>query len=281
MSINRSNNRRRGRGSNRGPGSGGQGNRIDSRARGNAPQLLEKYRKLAHDASLNDDRVQTEYFLQFADHYFRVLADSRSQKDDQRPRHQHERDDYDEDSSGEDDGRADQSRDGSDRSDSGRGPSRGSRDERSAAQRQPRRNTRGNAGADGSWSGEDGPNERQDDEGEDTKGGDGDNPFVRDDRARPARGGPPRRKNGPVSDEGASDGGGLDPGSLPPSIGQREHDDQAAKGSDGSENGETDGAAGEPARAPRAAAKPRATRARVSKRPPADDGDQEALEAIS
>jgi hypothetical protein len=89
LNQNRNNNRRRGRGNNRGgPGGGGgiQGNRIDSRARGNAPQMLEKYRKLAHDASLNGDRVQTEYYLQFADHYFRVVADSRTQKDDQRPR---------------------------------------------------------------------------------------------------------------------------------------------------------------------------------------------------
>jgi hypothetical protein len=70
------NNRRRGRGNR--PGGGGNGqqlNRIDSRARGNAPQLLEKYRKLAQDAHLNGDRVQAEYYLQFADHYFRVLAD--------------------------------------------------------------------------------------------------------------------------------------------------------------------------------------------------------------
>src|SRR5690606_8657641 len=86
LNQNRNNNRRRGRGNNRGPGGGIQGNRIDSRARGNAPQMLEKYRKLAHDASLNGDRVQTEYYLQFADHYFRVVADSRSQKDEQRPR---------------------------------------------------------------------------------------------------------------------------------------------------------------------------------------------------
>ena len=87
MNQNRNNNRRRGRGSNRG-GQGGasQGNRIDSRARGNAPQMLEKYRKMAHDASLNGDRVQTEYYLQFADHYFRVVADSRTQRDEQRPR---------------------------------------------------------------------------------------------------------------------------------------------------------------------------------------------------
>ena len=47
--------------------------------------------QLAHDASLNGDRVQTEYYLQFADHYFRVIADMRSQKDDQRPRREHER----------------------------------------------------------------------------------------------------------------------------------------------------------------------------------------------
>ena len=101
LNTNRNNNRRRGRNNNRSQGGGGGnggGNRIDSRARGNAPQLLEKYRKLAHDASLNDDRVQTEYYLQFADHYFRVLADSK-QKDDARPRNQGDRgqsfDDYD------------------------------------------------------------------------------------------------------------------------------------------------------------------------------------------
>ena len=87
LNQNRNQNRRRGRGSNRGgQGGGNQGNRIDSRARGNAPQMLEKYRKLAHDASLNGDRVQTEYYLQFADHYFRVIADMRTQKDEQRPR---------------------------------------------------------------------------------------------------------------------------------------------------------------------------------------------------
>jgi hypothetical protein len=79
------NNRRRGRGNR--PQTGGQQlNRIDSRARGNAPQLLEKYRKLAHDAHLNGDRVQAEYYLQFADHYFRVLADQRLRQEEQRVR---------------------------------------------------------------------------------------------------------------------------------------------------------------------------------------------------
>ena len=90
MNNNR-NNRRRGRGNNRSQG-GGQLNRIDSRARGNAPQLLEKYKKLAHDASMNGDRVQAEYYLQFADHYFRVMADTRTRQDEQRARRDEGRD---------------------------------------------------------------------------------------------------------------------------------------------------------------------------------------------
>ncbi|WP_246447902.1 DUF4167 domain-containing protein [Novosphingobium flavum] len=83
---NRGNNRRRGRGNNRPQGGGQQVNRIDSRARGNAPQLLEKYRKLAHDAHLNGDRVTEEYYLQFAEHYFRVIADTRTRQEEQRAR---------------------------------------------------------------------------------------------------------------------------------------------------------------------------------------------------
>jgi hypothetical protein len=100
---NRGSNRRRGRGNNRQQGGGNQGNRIDSRARGNAPQMLEKYRKLAHDASLNGDRVQAEYYLQFADHYFRVIADSRVAKDDQRPQQQGNREPQYDDGYGDDD----------------------------------------------------------------------------------------------------------------------------------------------------------------------------------
>ena len=70
-----------------------QGNRIDSRARGNATQMLEKYKKMAHDAQMNGDRVATEYYLQFADHYFRVLADNRARQDEyRRPREDQVRD---------------------------------------------------------------------------------------------------------------------------------------------------------------------------------------------
>jgi Domain of unknown function (DUF4167) len=82
---NNRNNRRRGRGNrNQGSGNGSQLNRIDSRARGNAPQMLDKYKKLAQDAHHNGDRVQMEYYLQFADHYFRVIADNKARVDESR-----------------------------------------------------------------------------------------------------------------------------------------------------------------------------------------------------
>jgi hypothetical protein len=94
---NRQNGRRRGRGGgNNNPRQGGGGggrtdsaNRIDSRARGNANQLYEKYKNLARDAQMSGDRVNIEYYLQFADHYFRVLADTRSRtEENSQPRRQ-------------------------------------------------------------------------------------------------------------------------------------------------------------------------------------------------
>lgn len=100
MINNRQGGRRRGRGGQRPQGMGGQpGNRQDNRQRGNAAQLLEKYKSMARDAQLAGDRVQTEYFLQFADHYYRVLGESRSRFEDQRPR---SRDDDDADDGDED-----------------------------------------------------------------------------------------------------------------------------------------------------------------------------------
>jgi hypothetical protein len=92
---NRQGGRRRGRGGQRGQNLGGQpGNRQDNRQRGNAAQLLEKYKSMARDSQLAGDRVQTEYYLQFADHYFRVLSESRARFEDQnQPRRQRD-DDY-------------------------------------------------------------------------------------------------------------------------------------------------------------------------------------------
>jgi len=95
---NRQGGRRRGRGGQRGQNLGGQpGNRQDNRQRGNAAQLLEKYKSMARDAQLAGDRVQTEYYLQFADHYFRVLGESRARFEDQRPRRDQDMEDEGED----------------------------------------------------------------------------------------------------------------------------------------------------------------------------------------
>lgn len=63
-----------------------QGNRNDARVRGNAHQLLEKYKGLARDAAAAGDRILSEYYMQYADHYYRVLAEHRSRFEDQRPR---------------------------------------------------------------------------------------------------------------------------------------------------------------------------------------------------
>lgn len=82
------NGRRRGRGGQQRQGGNpnqGNGNRIDNRARGNAAQLLEKYKNLASDAQRQGDRVNAEYYLQFADHYFRVLSETRSRFEEQNP----------------------------------------------------------------------------------------------------------------------------------------------------------------------------------------------------
>jgi hypothetical protein len=102
---NRQAGRRRGRGGgNNGqrpggnPGRSDNGNRIDNRARGNANQLYEKYKNLAAEAQRQGDRVNTEYYWQFADHYFRVLSESRSRFEEQnqrRPREESRDDQYD------------------------------------------------------------------------------------------------------------------------------------------------------------------------------------------
>ena len=249
MSNNRSNNRRRGRGNNRSQG-GNQLNRIDSRAWGNAPQLLEKYRKLAHDASLNGDRVQAEYYLQFADHYFRVIADSRAQKDEVRPRRDADRDssdDYDyydddpmeprgrgqnEDSSGYYDGDRESESDNSRSDNAGAGEARA----------EPRRDARGEP------RGEERADERDANE----------NPFIRDSRNRGRR---PRRSREPDAQaHQPEESAGLDPSALPPAISVREE----ATGEDAPE------AAAAAPEAPRRRGRPRTRR----------KDDDEALEAV-
>jgi hypothetical protein len=135
---NRQGGRRRGRGGQGGGRNlGGQpGNRQDNRQRGNAAQLLEKYKSMARDAQLAGDRVQTEYYLQFADHYFRVLSESRARFEEQNPRRQRDDDD------GDDDGQSDDEMVEAEASDDGR-EERDERDERFNRRNRPRRDDRG------------------------------------------------------------------------------------------------------------------------------------------
>lgn len=255
---NNNNNRRRGRGNNnnnsrQGGGGGQQTNRIDSRARGNAPQMLEKYRKLAHDAHLNGDRVQSEYYLQFADHYFRVIADTRLRQEEQRARRD-ERWEGGEapqvDSDGDDftvesdfpnfdqptySTRREREERGerterSERTERTERPERAERAERAErperqdrgerAERQPRREEAQaepqEAAAEDAGAGEDVGEARAANPYEPPE-----NPFIRPNRN--SRGLRPRREDRqPRGEEGESESLGLDPASLPPAIARDE-----------------------------------------------------------
>lgn len=284
MNNNRGNNRRRGRGNNnnRQQGGGQNVNRIDSRARGNAPQLLEKYRKLAHDAHLNGDRVQEEYYLQFADHYFRVLADQRQRQEESRqPRQdrwqeggegereeseygsEYASDDYtayDQPHRREREDRPQRQDDRPVQSGPRERPERGERQERSERQSEPRRETANeDAGNDEGGSSE-APEQRSPYEPPE-------NPFVRENRG--SRGLKPRREDRrPRRESNDSDNEapqGFDPSILPPAI---------SAGREESVEVPADTAAAESEAKPRRA--PRARRAK----PPADDAG-ETLETVS
>ncbi len=70
-----------------GQAAAGQSNgRLDVRVRGNAHQLLEKYKQMARDSQQAGDRVASEFYLQHADHYFRVLNEGRLRQEEMRAR---------------------------------------------------------------------------------------------------------------------------------------------------------------------------------------------------
>ncbi len=218
------NNRRRGRGNARPQGGGGQQlNRVDSRARGNAPQLLEKYRKLAQDAHLNGDRVSAEYYLQFADHYFRVSADTRVRQDEQRGRRDErwQEGDAEPDDSGEfsvesdfpsfDPQPAPSRREREDRPND-RGAERPRRDREDRSERTVSEEAVPASEADIESGNEDAA--------PDTAYEPAENPFVRDRGAdRGSRGLRPRRDDRrPRRDDDDDAPAGLDPAMLPPAI---------------------------------------------------------------
>ncbi len=78
-SRNKNNNRRN-------SGGGNVVNRVfdsagpEGRVRGTPQQIIEKYRALAHDALLADDRVSAESFQQHAEHYARLLLKAQRQQ---------------------------------------------------------------------------------------------------------------------------------------------------------------------------------------------------------
>ena len=65
---------RQGGKSNRGPGN----HRNEQQVRGNPKQLVEKYKNQARECLQAGDRMQAEYYFQFAEHYYRVLNEARS-----------------------------------------------------------------------------------------------------------------------------------------------------------------------------------------------------------
>ena len=199
---NRQGGRRRGRGGPRPQGMSGNagGNARDNRQRGNAAQLLEKYKSMARDAQLAGDRVQTEYYLQFADHYFRVLSETRSRFEEQR----RGRDDFEEDEELEDEG---MEAEGEERQEARQDQRQDRRRERAE---RPERADRG---------------DRSEGDGEGRR-----ERFAREDRdqRRPRR----ERFNGPDREAAEEDAPRIALDTLPPAIGAT---DQAADAAPGDE----------------------------------------------
>jgi len=190
---------RRGRGrntNNRPQGNRGGGvdrdNRIDSRARGNAAQMLDKYKKMAQDAQVNGDRVQAEYYHQFADHYFRVNADTIARREEQRLAR--------EESRGEQ--RGDNRGNGSTQGDSNDNDGDHQRGRpQQAQQKRPQRDDRENRDDNGDIAANDAKEEKK---------------PVRSRRPRKVENAAPRKE----TDEKNGESNGLDASALPPAISQ-------------------------------------------------------------
>ena len=63
-----------------------------SRNKGNVMQQFQKYTKLAKEAFSTGDRIQTEYYYQFADHYSRLMIEMGIGLDDNEINDQHSSD---------------------------------------------------------------------------------------------------------------------------------------------------------------------------------------------
>ena len=64
---------------------------FNNRNKGNVSQQYNKYLKLAKEASRSGDRIQSEYYYQFTDHYYRIMVElginieENTNLDDQKP----------------------------------------------------------------------------------------------------------------------------------------------------------------------------------------------------
>ncbi|MDQ7018164.1 MAG: DUF4167 domain-containing protein [Robiginitomaculum sp.] len=73
----RNNNHNKSQNANRAMESNGPGVKV----RGAVSTIYEKYQQLARDASLSGDRVMAENYLQFAEHYYRVMRAQQEQRE--------------------------------------------------------------------------------------------------------------------------------------------------------------------------------------------------------
>ena len=217
MNINRQAGRRRGRGGQRQGGgnpNANNGNRIDNRARGNANQLFEKYKALAAEAQRQGDRVNTEYYLQFADHYFRVLAENRSRFEEQNQQRRGRDEAFDDEEEGFEEEAAEGEtqeqprREGRyrDRDDRGNREDRGNYEDRGNREPRAERANRFNG------------NGHADNDAEEVNGNQAADAPVSEERAEraPRRGLRPRREPRVVE---ANEGETFDASLLPPSLG--------------------------------------------------------------
>jgi hypothetical protein len=200
-------------------------NRVDNRARGNAAQMLEKFKKQAQDAQHNGDRVQAEYYFQFADHYFRVLADVRSRQEEGRPAQREWRGDENENGEGrdwrdeerdvrEDGGEGEANAEASNDDDYRRPQQRQERPERNDRNERPQQNDRedrGNRNAE--------RNERPARNDRPERAERNDRPERSEQAERNTRGrNNPRREREPREERPKQEEVGLDLSILPPSI---------------------------------------------------------------
>ena len=95
MKHNAGNRRSRNRGGGRRQGGGRnnyESNGPEVKVRGSAQQVLDKYLVLARDAASAGDRITSESYFQFAEHYYRIVSADSANNNANRRENQHSQD---------------------------------------------------------------------------------------------------------------------------------------------------------------------------------------------